>query len=65
MWFPSEDVSRTIQLSAGQLTVALPEAILMWCLPAHRGPEITDLAIEGSGRGAGVVTENSLNASKK
>jgi ornithine carbamoyltransferase len=38
---------RGYQINAGLLSVAAENAVVMHCLPAHRGLEITDAIIEG------------------
>jgi ornithine carbamoyltransferase len=38
---------RGLQVNSGLLAAALPDAIVMHCLPAHRGDEITDEVMDG------------------
>lgn len=55
---------RPYQINAELLSLADPEAIVLHCLPAHRGDEITDEVMDGP---AGVVfdeAENRLHAQK-
>jgi ornithine carbamoyltransferase len=57
-------VFKPYQLNAGLLAKASPEAIVMHCLPAHRGEEITDEVVEGSGSVVFDQAENRLHAQK-
>jgi ornithine carbamoyltransferase len=52
------------QLNAELLAKALPEAIVMHCLPAHRGDEITDEAMDGPRSVVFDQAENRLHAQK-
>jgi ornithine carbamoyltransferase len=52
------------QVNEALLRVAAPEAIVMHDLPAHRGEEITDEAIEGSRSVVFDQAENRLHAQK-
>ncbi len=52
------------QVSAELVGYASPEAIVMHCLPAHRGEEITDQAIEGPRSVVFDQAENRLHAQK-
>ena len=38
---------RGFQINTGLISVAAPDAVVMHCLPAHRGEEITDEAMDG------------------
>ena len=52
------------QVNGEMLKVAHPEAIVMHCLPAHRGEEITDEVMEGSQSVIFEEAENRLHAHK-
>jgi len=52
------------QINAEMLRVAHPEAIVMHCLPAHRGEEITDEVMEGPQSVVFEEAENRLHAHK-
>jgi ornithine carbamoyltransferase len=55
---------RPFQLNAELLSLADPEAIVLHCLPAHRGYEITDDVIDGSHSAVWDEAENRLHAQK-
>lgn len=52
------------QVNQPLLTMADPEAIVLHCLPAHRGEEITNEVIEGSQSKVWDQAENRLHAQK-
>ncbi len=52
------------QLNADALDLARPDAIVMHCLPAHRGEEITHDVIEGDASVVFTQAENRLHAQK-
>ncbi|MEV6344669.1 ornithine carbamoyltransferase [Actinoplanes sp. NPDC051851] len=52
------------QLNAALLKVAAPEAIVLHCLPAHRGEEITDEVMDGPQSAVFDQAENRLHAQK-
>jgi ornithine carbamoyltransferase len=52
------------QISEQLLSLAEPEAIVLHCLPAHRGEEITEAVIEGSQSKVWEQAENRLHAQK-
>ena len=52
------------QLNEELLSYADPEAIVLHCLPAHRGEEITDGAIEGKQSRVWEQAENRMHAQK-
>jgi ornithine carbamoyltransferase len=52
------------QLNAGLLSKARSDAIVLHCLPAHRGQEITDTAMDGSQSAVFDQAENRLHAQK-
>ncbi|HZC11348.1 MAG TPA: ornithine carbamoyltransferase [Mycobacterium sp.] len=55
---------RPFQLNAGLLSLASPEAVVLHCLPAHRGHEITDDVIDGPHSAVWDEAENRLHAQK-
>jgi ornithine carbamoyltransferase len=55
---------RPFQLNAGLIDRADPEVVVLHCLPAHRGHEITDDAIDGPHSAVWDEAENRLHAQK-
>ncbi len=55
---------RPFQVNAGLLALADPEAVVLHCLPAHRGEEITDEVIDGPHSAVWDEAENRLHAQK-
>jgi ornithine carbamoyltransferase len=55
---------RPYQLNSALLAKALPEAIVLHCLPAHRGEEITDDMMDGPQSAVFDQAENRLHAQK-
>ncbi|MBN9734242.1 MULTISPECIES: ornithine carbamoyltransferase [unclassified Pseudonocardia] len=55
---------RSYQIGADLLARAAPGAIVLHCLPAHRGEEITDDVIDGSASAVWDEAENRLHAQK-
>ncbi len=55
---------RPFQLNAGLLDYADSEAVVLHCLPAHRGHEITDEVIDGKHSAVWDEAENRLHAQK-
>ncbi|GFN21891.1 ornithine carbamoyltransferase [Thermanaeromonas sp. C210] len=55
---------RGFQLNAEILKLAQPEAMVLHCLPAHRGEEITDEVIDGPQSAVWDQAENRLHAHK-
>jgi ornithine carbamoyltransferase len=55
---------RPFQLNAGLLALADSEAVVLHCLPAHRGHEITDEVIDGPQSAVWDEAENRLHAQK-
>ena len=52
------------QLNAALMKHAAPDAIVMHCLPAHRGEEITDEVMDGPQSVVFDEAENRLHAQK-
>jgi ornithine carbamoyltransferase len=52
------------QINANLLRLAAPEAVVLHCLPAHRGHEITDEVIDGPQSAVWDEAENRLHAQK-
>ncbi|HEX9860763.1 MAG TPA: ornithine carbamoyltransferase, partial [Nitrospirota bacterium] len=52
------------QVNSGLIAVARPDVLVMHCLPAHRGEEITDDAMEGSHSVVFDQAENRLHVQK-
>jgi len=59
-----EQVFQPYQVSAGLVAEADPEVIVMHCLPAHRGQEITDEVADGSHSALFQQAHNRLHAQK-
>lgn len=59
-----EDVFPPYQVNSALLSNAQPEAIVMHCLPAHRGQEITDEVADGPQSALFDQAENRLHAQK-
>ncbi len=57
-------VFQAYQLNSGTLDLARPDAIVMHCLPAHRGEEITEEVLEGDASVVFGQAENRLHAQK-
>ena len=55
---------RPYQINSDLLAVADPDAIVLHCLPAHRGDEITDDVIDGPASAVLDEAENRLHAQK-
>ena len=55
---------RPFQLNAELLSLASSEAVVLHCLPAHRGHEITDDVIDGQHSAVWDEAENRLHAQK-
>jgi ornithine carbamoyltransferase len=55
---------RPFQVSADLLSLADPDAVVLHCLPAHRGYEITDEVIDGPRSAVWDEAENRLHAQK-
>jgi ornithine carbamoyltransferase len=55
---------RPFQVNTSLMDLADPEAIVLHCLPAHRGYEITDEVIDGSRSAVWDEAENRLHAQK-
>ena len=55
---------RPYQINSGLLSIADPEAVVLHCLPAHRGEEITDEVIDGPQSVVWDEAENRLHAQK-
>jgi ornithine carbamoyltransferase len=55
---------RPYQINKDLLAIAAPGAIVLHCLPAHRGEEITDEVIDGPQSAVFDQAENRLHAQK-
>ena len=55
---------RSLQLDAALLARAAPGAVVLHCLPAHRGQEITDEVLDGPASAVWDEAENRLHAQK-
>ncbi|OBK71073.1 ornithine carbamoyltransferase [Mycobacterium sp. 1274761.0] len=55
---------KPFQVNAELLALADPDAVVLHCLPAHRGYEITDEVIDGPHSGVWDEAENRLHAQK-
>ena len=58
------EIFKPYQVNAGLLKLARPEAIVLHCLPAHRGEEITAQVLEGPQSAAWDQAENRLHFQK-
>jgi ornithine carbamoyltransferase len=52
------------QINSGLLSRAAPDAVVLHCLPAHRGEEISDEALDGPQSAVLDQAENRLHAQK-
>lgn len=59
-----QNAFRNYQVNAAVMAVAKPDAIVLHCLPAHRGEEITDEVIESKQSVVFDEAENRLHAQK-
>jgi len=57
-------VFQPYQINEQLLSIADPKAIVLHCLPAHRGEEITDAVMEASQSRVWDQAENRLHAQK-
>jgi ornithine carbamoyltransferase len=57
-------VFKPYQVNGALLAAAKPDAIVMHCLPAHRGEEITDDVLEGKQSVVWDQAENKLHMHK-
>jgi ornithine carbamoyltransferase len=57
-----QNAMRPYQLNRRALQMALPDAIVLHCLPAHRGEEIVDEVIDGPQSVVFDQAENRLHA---
>ncbi len=55
---------KPFQVNAELLSLAVPDAVVLHCLPAHRGQEITDDVIDGPRSAVWDEAENRLHAQK-
>ncbi|HVH23344.1 MAG TPA: ornithine carbamoyltransferase [Pseudonocardia sp.] len=55
---------RAFQINSALLARAAPDAIVLHCLPAHRGDEITDEVLDGPASAVWDEAENRLHAQK-
>lgn len=58
------DALRPYQINSELLSLARPDAIVLHCLPAHRGKEITDEVMDGPRSAVFDQAENRLHAQK-
>jgi ornithine carbamoyltransferase len=59
-----QNIFAPYQLNAGIMALAKPDAMVMHCLPAHRGEEITEDVLEGPASVVFDQAENRLHAQK-
>jgi ornithine carbamoyltransferase len=59
-----QNYTKGYQINEQLLSLADPEAIVLHCLPAHRGEEITDGAMEGSHSRIWEQAENRMHSQK-
>jgi ornithine carbamoyltransferase len=59
-----KSVLASYQVNEGLLRLAAPDAVVLHCLPAHRGEEITAEVIDGPASAAWDQAENRLHAQK-
>jgi ornithine carbamoyltransferase len=59
-----QEAFRPYQVNAGLLSLAPPEAMVLHCLPAHRGEEITDEVLDGPQSAVWDQAENRLHFQK-
>lgn len=59
-----KEVFKNYQINAANMQLALPEAIVLHCLPAHRGEEITEEVLEKFADVIFEQAENRLHAQK-
>jgi ornithine carbamoyltransferase len=57
-------VFQPYQVNEQLLTFAAPEAIVLHCLPAHRGEEITEAVLESARSRVWQQAENRMHAQK-
>jgi ornithine carbamoyltransferase len=57
-------IFQAYRVDAGLLALAAPDAIVLHCLPAHRGEEITDEVIDGPQSAVWDQTENRMHTQK-